>query len=110
MAAPVARSFLSKQLHEGGMTMRSLGGLLQREIPAIRSTLPSGLSELFWPGTAAAPTVSPVVAQVVQEERSFGWLGVLGIAALGRARLWFFTPPPHPRPPPFAPFLTVASG
>ena len=90
MAAPVVMNFLSKQIHEGGMTLRSFGGLLQREIPAIRSTLPPGLSELFWPG-AAAVTVSPVVAQAVQEERSFGWLAALGLAALGLGGLWFVT-------------------
>jgi outer membrane protein OmpA-like peptidoglycan-associated protein len=91
MAAPVVMSFLSNQIREGEMTMRSLGGLLQREIPAVRSTLPSGLSELFWPGAAAARTVSPVVAQVVQKESSLGWLAALGIAALGLGGFWFVT-------------------
>jgi outer membrane protein OmpA-like peptidoglycan-associated protein len=107
MAAPVVMSYLSNQIREGKMTMRSLGGLLQREIPAIRSTLPSGLSELFWPGAAAASTVSPVVAQVVQKERSLGWLAALGIATLGLGGLWFVT---HARRLSIEPVTPVASG
>ena len=107
MAAPVVMSFLSNQIREGEMTMRSLGGLLQREIPAIRSTLPSGLSELFWPGAAAARTVSPVVAQVVQKESSLGWLAALGIAALGLGGFWFVT---HARRLSIEPVTPVATG
>ena len=110
MAAPVVMSFLSNQIREGEMTMRSLGGLLQREIPAIRSTLPSGLSELFWPGAAAARTVSPVVAQVVQEERSFGWLAALGIAVLGLGGLWFVTHARQARRLSIEPVTPVATG
>ena len=70
MAAPVVMSFISKQMRDGGMTMSGLGSMLQREIASIRSALPAGLSELFWPATAtAAATASPVVAQAVQEKR-----------------------------------------
>jgi OOP family OmpA-OmpF porin len=111
MAAPVVMSFLGKQIREEGMTTRSLGGLLQREIPAIRSTLPSGLSELFWPGAAAASTGSPVVAQVVQRERSsLGWLGALGIAALGLGGLWFLTHARQARRLLIEPVTPVATG
>ena len=92
MAAPVVMSFISKQMRDGGMTMSGLGSMLQRETASIRSALPSGMSELFWPGTAttaAAATASPVVAQAVQKERSFNWLPVLAIAGLGLGLLWF---------------------
>jgi outer membrane protein OmpA-like peptidoglycan-associated protein len=110
MAAPVVMSFLGKQIREGGMTVRSFGGLLQREIPAIRSTLPSGLSELFWPGAAAASTGSPVVAQVVQKETSLGWLTALGIAALGLGGLWFVTHARQARRLSIEPVTPVATG
>ena len=90
MAAPVVMSFISKQVRDGGMTMSGLGSMLQRETASIRSALPAGLSELFWPGTAtAAATASPVIAQAVQKERSFNWLPVLAIACLGLGLLWF---------------------
>jgi outer membrane protein OmpA-like peptidoglycan-associated protein len=92
MAAPVVMSFISKQMRDGGMTMSGLGSMLQRETASIRSALPSGISELFWPGTAttaATATASPVVAQAVQRETSFNWLPVLAIAGLGLGLLWF---------------------
>ncbi|HEY2104583.1 MAG TPA: OmpA family protein [Candidatus Binataceae bacterium] len=91
MAAPVVMSFISKQVRDGGMTMSGLGSMLQREVASIRSALPAGLSEVFWPATAttAAATASPVVAQAVQRESSFNWLPVLAIAALGLGLLWF---------------------
>jgi outer membrane protein OmpA-like peptidoglycan-associated protein len=107
MAAPVVMSFLSKPIREGGMTVSSVGTLLQREIPAIRNTLPSGLSELFWPGASASSTVSPVVAQVVQKERPLGWLAALGIAALVLGGLWFLT---HARRLSIEPVAPVATG
>jgi len=91
MAAPVVMSFLSKPVREDGMTLSRVGTLLQREIPIIRNALPSSLSEVFWPGVAAEGTVSPVVAQVVQKERSFEWLKALGIAGLVLGGLWFLT-------------------
>jgi OOP family OmpA-OmpF porin len=72
--------------------MSGLGSMLQREVASIRSALPAGLSELFWPATAtatAAATASPVVAQAVQKETSFNWLPVLAIACLGLGLLWF---------------------
>lgn len=91
MAAPVVMSFISKQMRDGGMTMSGLGSMLQRETASIRSALPAGLSELFWPATAttAAATASPVVAQAVQRETSFNWLPVIAIAGLGLGLLWF---------------------
>ena len=56
MAAPVVMSFISKQVRDSGMTMSSLGALLQRESATIRSALPSGLTDLFWPGAATVGT------------------------------------------------------
>jgi OmpA-OmpF porin, OOP family len=97
MAAPVVISYLNKQVRSGEITTASIGGLLEPEIPAIRNALPFGLSEMFWPGIAAARTVSPVVAQAVQKERSLKWLAVPAIAALGLGLLWFF---PQTRRPP----------
>ncbi len=89
MAAPVVLTFISKQVRDSGMTMSGLGSMLQREVASIRSALPAGLSELFWPATATAAAASPVVAQAVQKETSFNWLPVLAIAALGLGLLWF---------------------
>jgi outer membrane protein OmpA-like peptidoglycan-associated protein len=89
MAAPVVMSFISKRVRDSGMTMSSLGALLQRESATIRSALPSGLTDLFWPGAATVGTVSPVVAQAVQKEPSHSWAPVLAIAALGLGLLWF---------------------
>ena len=97
MAAPVVMSFISKRVRDGGMTMDGLASALQRESATIKSALPAGLSDLFWPATAtAAATVSPVVAQAVQRESSFNWLPVLAIAGLGLGLLWFLS---HARRP-----------
>jgi len=89
MVAPVVMSFISKRVRDSGMTMSSLGALLQRESATIRSALPSGLTDVFWPGAAIVGTVSPVVAQAVQREPSHSWAPVLAIAALGLGLLWF---------------------
>jgi OmpA-OmpF porin, OOP family len=91
MAAPVVIGYLNRQVRSGAMTTASIGNLLQREGATIRNALPSGLSEMFWPGATTARTVSPVVAQAVQKESSMGWLAVPAIAALGLGLLWFYT-------------------
>jgi len=90
MAGPVVMSFISKHVRDNGMTMNSLGGLLQRESPSIRSSLPAGVSEAFWHDTATASTVSPVVAQAVQRERSSSWLlpALACAAALALGLVW----------------------
>lgn len=90
MAGPVVMSFISKHVRDNGMTMNSLGSLLQRESPSIRSSLPGGVSEAFWHDTATASTVSPVVAQAVQRERSSSWLlpAVACAAALALGLVW----------------------
>ena len=110
MAAPVVMSFISKQVRDGGMTMSGLGSMLQRESASIRSALPAGLSELFWPGTAtAAATASPVVAQAVQRETSFNWLPVLAIAGLGLGLLWFLGHARRPRIEQVVPSVAVGT-
>jgi outer membrane protein OmpA-like peptidoglycan-associated protein/predicted transcriptional regulator len=99
MAAPVVMSFISKRMRDGGMTIDGLASALQRESATIKSALPAGLSELFWPATAtatAAATASPVVAQAVQREHSFNWLPIIAIAGLGLGLLWFLS---HARRP-----------
>jgi outer membrane protein OmpA-like peptidoglycan-associated protein len=110
MAAPVVLSFISKQVRDGGMTMSGLGSMLQRESASIRSALPSGLSELFWPATATtAATASPVVAQAVQRETSFNWLPVLAIACLGLGLLWFLGHARRPRIEQVVPSVAVGT-
>ncbi len=110
MAAPVVLSFISKQVRDGGMTMSGLGSMLQRETASIRSALPSGLSELFWPGTATtAASASPVVAQAVQRETSFNWLPVLAIACLGLGLLWFLGHARRPRIEQVVPSVAVGT-
>ena len=89
MAAPVVISFISKHVRDSGMSMSSLGTLLQRESATIRSALPSGLTDLFWPAAATVGTTSPVVAQALQKEPSHSWAPVLAVAALGLGLLWF---------------------
>jgi len=89
MAVPMVMRFLTRKVRDEGLSMGGLGTLLQREAGTIRSALPAGVSELFWPRA----TTSPVIAQSVQPERSSsaGWLGALGLAgllALGGIWLW----------------------
>jgi outer membrane protein OmpA-like peptidoglycan-associated protein len=95
MAAPVVLGFMKKRVHDEGLSMRSLGTILQRETPAIRSALPAGVGDLFWPAGmahAAAVGASPVIAQSVQRERSYaGWVGALGLALLALGGLWLWS-------------------
>lgn len=98
MTGPVVMSFISKRARDGGMTMNSLAGLLQRESGSIRNALPAGLSEVFWPATETAGKVSPVVTQSTQREASSNWLlpvlcGALALGALG----WLFAHMHRPR-------------
>lgn len=107
MCAPVVMSFLTRRLREGGLTIGSLGNMLQRESGVIRNALPASINDVFWPGTATAAAagsttvredVSPVIAQTVQQERSHsGWLPALALAIVGLGFLWFLT---HARRPP----------
>jgi outer membrane protein OmpA-like peptidoglycan-associated protein len=99
MAAPMVMSFLVKRVRDQGMSMSSLGSLLQQESPEIRSALPAGLSDLFWPRTATTGAVPPVVAEPVHVEKarsSLGWLPLLALALLLPGLLWFFSHPQRP--------------
>jgi outer membrane protein OmpA-like peptidoglycan-associated protein len=100
MAAPMVMSFIGKQVRDGGMTMNSLGALLQRESGTIRNALPAGLSQIFWPGATVVGAASPVVAQAVQRETSSNWL-LPALAALGLALggIWLFSHMHRPVPP-----------
>src|SRR5215469_3252152 len=106
MCAPVVMSFLTRKMRDGGLTVNSLGNMLQRESGTIRNALPASINDVFWPDTAiaAAPggtvreDVSPVIAQTVQQERSHSsWLPALALAIIGLGFLWFLT---HARRPP----------
>jgi OOP family OmpA-OmpF porin len=99
MAAPMVLAGLGRRMREQGWSVRSLGAALLREGPTIRSALPVGVANLFWPGSASAtmpgnvipPPSSPVIGQSVQRDRaSAAWLGalVLALAALGCFWLW----------------------
>ena len=95
MAAPMVMGFLGKRVRDQGLSMDGLGGQLQREIPAIRDVLPTGVSELLWPRTTTThETVveSPVVAQTVTRERSAaGWLVPLLLVAAIPGLIWMFS-------------------
>jgi outer membrane protein OmpA-like peptidoglycan-associated protein len=91
MAAPMVMSFLSRRVRDEGMSMGGLGNLLQREIPAIRSVVPSGVSDLLWPHERETAAASPVIAQTVKRERSSAaWVIPLVLLALIPA-LWWLT-------------------
>jgi OmpA-OmpF porin, OOP family len=100
MAAPMVIGFLSKRMKNEGLSTKDLGGILQRESGTIRSALPAGLSETFWPhavGATTASAVNPVIAQSVQpEHHSNSWIGAASLAALALAGLWMWS---HARRP-----------
>jgi outer membrane protein OmpA-like peptidoglycan-associated protein len=89
------------------MSMSGLGSLLQRESASIRTALPAGLNEMFWPSAPRMEQPSAVVAQTVEKERpSLSWLAAIALAALALGFFWLFT---HGRRP-TAPIAPVASG
>ena len=97
MAGPVVMSFIAKHIRDGTTNINGLANLLQRDSDSIRSSLPAGLSDVFWPETAKVSTASPVVAQAVQRERSPSWvLPVLAAAALALGLGWLLS---HARRP-----------
>lgn len=89
MAAPLVMSFLGKRVRDEGMSMTRLGNMLQHEAPAIRSALPHGLTDLFWPveqGTIAAPAALAQAATGARTSRAW-WLPLL-LLALIPALIW----------------------
>lgn len=99
MAAPMVLGFISNRVRTEGMNMTGLGNLLQRESGAIRSALPSGLSDLFWPRQAATATPYPAATLPVQRRPSSpSWLPVLAILALLGGLVWLFSQLRRPTP------------
>jgi OmpA-OmpF porin, OOP family len=91
LAGPLVMGFLSKRVRSQNMSMGDLGNLLQRESGSIRSALPAGLTETFWPSATTTRTTSPVVAQTVKAERSAGsWLPLLALLLLIPFFFWLF--------------------
>jgi len=92
MAAPMVMNFITKRVRDDGLSMSGLGTLLQKETATIRSALPAGLSDLFWPRTAtAAATGTPVIAQSVRPESSLpGWGAALALGCLALGTIWLF--------------------
>jgi outer membrane protein OmpA-like peptidoglycan-associated protein len=91
MAAPMVLTFLNRQIQEQGLSIKGFGAVLQREVSAIRSALPAGIVDLFWPREAATLT-SPVIAQSVQRDKtSTGWIGALALSAALMGSFWLWT-------------------
>ena len=108
MAAPMVLSFLGKRAHDQGMTAGGLGSILQRESATIRSALPSGLNDLFWPRSSVAASSYPVVTQAVREKTySSSWLAALAVAALVLGLVWLLT---HGRRSTTAQIGSIATG
>jgi outer membrane protein OmpA-like peptidoglycan-associated protein len=101
-------SFLGKRAHDQGMTAGGLGSILQRESATIRSALPSGLNDLFWPRSSGAATSYPVVTEAVRERTSSsGWLAALAVAALVLGLVWLLA---HGRRSTTAQIDSIATG
>ena len=109
MAAPMVIGFIGRHVRDTGMSMSGLGNLLKGESATIRNALPTGLSDVFWPGTTTAGATSPVVAQAVQrEESSSNWLlPALALGALALGAIWLFS---HARRPAIEPVASIPRG
>jgi len=88
LAAPMVMSFLNKRVRAEGMNMGGLGSLLQRENGAIRSALPAGLADIFWPSTVR--TAAPVGGSD-RAERTL--LPLASTDCLGGFGSWIFMAP-----------------
>jgi OmpA-OmpF porin, OOP family len=108
MAAPMVISFITRHVRDTGMSMSGLGNLLQGESATLRNALPTGLSDVFWPGTTTVGAASPVVAQTVQKEASSNWLlPAFALAALALGAIWLFS---HTRRPTIEPVASIPRG
>ncbi len=88
MAAPPVISFLGRHVRDAGLSMTGLENELQHEVPAIRSALPQGVTDLLWPRERAT-VGSPAVAQAAAASPSRSWLlPALLLLALIPALLW----------------------
>lgn len=88
MAAPMVMGFLGKRVRDDGMSMAGLGSMLEHETPAIRSALPRGLSDLFWPPERVAAAASPVAQTAAGARPSRAWWLPLLLIALIPALFW----------------------
>jgi len=109
MAAPMVIGFISRHVRDTGMSMSGIGNLLRGESATIRNALPTGLSDVFWPGTTTAGAASPVVAQAVQREESSSnrLLPALALGALALGAIWLFS---HARRPAIEPVASIPRG
>jgi outer membrane protein OmpA-like peptidoglycan-associated protein len=105
MAAPMVLSSISNRVRAEGMSMTSLGNLLERESGAIRNALPLGLTDLFWPRTAAATTYP--VATPAAPRKASRWPAALAIVALLLGLVWLLD---HSRRTTTARFGSIATG
>jgi outer membrane protein OmpA-like peptidoglycan-associated protein len=92
IAAPLVLNFISRRMLSEGISIGGLGDLLNREIPAIRSALPAGLSRQFWPLAPIVETPQVVAQTVEREKSSWGWIiGPLALAGILLGGFWLFT-------------------
>lgn len=88
-AAPMVMSFLSGRVRGEGLSMPQFGNLLQREMPAIRSTLPAGVTDLLWRREPAAVAAGQAASRAAAGTRSsLRWLLPLLAIALIPAIIW----------------------
>jgi len=88
MAAPMVLNFLGRRVRDQGLSMTSLGAMLQSESATIRKALPAGLSEMLWPEAALASTTS---TGITQRKRNYpGWLSAVGVGVLVLACFWLW--------------------
>jgi outer membrane protein OmpA-like peptidoglycan-associated protein len=90
MAAPMVMGFIGRRVHDQGMNMGGLGGLLQREVPTIKENVPAGVSNLLWPAARETVAASPVIAQTVTAERQRNWYPLL-LLLLIPGLIWLFS-------------------
>ena len=96
MAAPMVMSFFTRKMRNEGLTIGGLGGLLQREIPALRTVLPAGLASLLFARDREREEVHatrPVVEQrtMVAERSSGRWILPLILLCLIPLFWWLFS-------------------